>query len=215
MLLAAVLLLAVAVGVSIVPAGETEKPETEEKSTSNWPLFRGNSLSQGVASGSLVEKPELLWKFQVKDGAFEGTPAVVDGIVYIADLDGTLFALRLANGKKSWEYKIEGGFIASPAVHQKRVYVGDYDGNFYCVDATNGKALWAFKTQAEIDASANFYKDKVLIGSSDATLYCLNTADGTLAWKHEIADQIRCSPTIVGNRCFLAGCDGRLHIIDI
>ncbi|MFP6649236.1 MAG: PQQ-binding-like beta-propeller repeat protein, partial [Pirellulaceae bacterium] len=67
----------------------------------------------------------------------------------------------------------------------------------------------------EIDSSANFYKDKVLIGSQDATLYCLNAADGELAWKYEIADQIRCSPTIVGNRCFLAGCDGRLHIIDI
>ena len=51
--------------------------------------------------------------------------------------------------------------------------------------------------------------------SQDATLYCLMAETGDLAWKHMIDDQIRCAPTIVDNRAFLAGCDGRLHIIDI
>ncbi|MFP6647950.1 MAG: PQQ-binding-like beta-propeller repeat protein, partial [Pirellulaceae bacterium] len=162
LLLPATLLLSLVIA---LPAIEKGKPDAKPESSSNWPLFRGNSLSQGVATGTLVEKPELLWKFRVKEGAFEGTPAVADGTVYIADLDGTLFALSLKNGRKTWEYKIDGGFIASPAVHQKRVYVGDYDGRFYCVDALTGKPLWAFETQAEIDSSANFYKDKVLIGS--------------------------------------------------
>jgi outer membrane protein assembly factor BamB len=30
-----------------------------------------------------------------------------------------------------------------------------------------------------------------------------------------IEDQIRCSPTIVEDRVFLAGCDGKLHILDL
>ena len=34
-------------------------------------------------------------------------------------------------------------------------------------------------------------------------------------WKHTIDDQIRCSPTIVEDRVFLAGCDGKLHILDL
>ncbi|HND56634.1 MAG TPA: PQQ-like beta-propeller repeat protein, partial [Pirellulaceae bacterium] len=37
----------------------------------------------------------------------------------------------------------------------------------------------------------------------------------TLKWKFAIADQIRCSPTIVENRAFVAGCDSKLHIIDL
>src|SRR5690606_39376996 len=48
-----------------------------------------------------------------------------------------------------------------------------------------------------------------------ATLYCLNAKTGKLVWKFVIDDQIRCTPTVVGNRCFLAGCDSRLHIIDL
>jgi outer membrane protein assembly factor BamB len=59
----------------------------------------------------------------------------------------------------------------------------------------------------------------VLVGSQDAALACLDLAGGALVWKHEIADQIRCSPTVArtsaGDRVFLAGCDGRLHVIDV
>ncbi len=38
---------------------------------------------------------------------------------------------------------------------------------------------------------------------------------GEEAWKYQIEDQIRCSPTIVEGRAFLAGCDGKLHVIDL
>src|SRR6185369_1479013 len=45
--------------------------------------------------------------------------------------------------------------------------------------------------------------------------YCLNAKTGEEQWTHKIGDQIRCSPTVVENRCFLAGCDGKLHIINL
>ena len=70
-------------------------------------------------------------------------------------------------------------------------------------------------TQAEIDACANFYKGNVLVGSQDATLYCFGARTGKVIWKHQIEDQIRGSPTVVEDRCFVAGCDGKLHIIDL
>ena len=49
------------------PATEAGKPEAEQATDSNWPLFRGNSLSQGVASGTLLENPDLLWTFKGKE----------------------------------------------------------------------------------------------------------------------------------------------------
>ncbi len=94
LLLLAMLLLVTTI---TVPAGEDAKPDKEKESSSNWPLFRGNSLAQGVATCTLPENPELLWKFRVKEGAFEGSAAFVDGVVDIADLDGTLFAHKLSN----------------------------------------------------------------------------------------------------------------------
>ena len=181
----------------------------------DWPLFRGDAVSSGVARGSLPDKLDVLWKFEVKGGAFDATPAIVGGVVYLGDADGRLYALDLKTGDKKWERKLEAGFIAAPAVRNGLLYIGDMDGKFFCFDTDTGQPRWDFATQAEIDSSANFYKDQVLVGSQDATLYCLNARDGKLAWKFSIADQIRCSPTIVENRCFVAGCDSRLHVIDL
>ena len=54
----------------------------------DWPLFRGNPQSTGVAPQPLPEPLQLIWKFSVAQGAFEGTPAIQDGVVYIGDMDG-------------------------------------------------------------------------------------------------------------------------------
>ena len=192
-----------------------DKSEPTEKKVDNWEYFRGNSLSQGVAQSLLPEKPELLWEFEVKEGAFEVTPAIVDGVIYVGDLDGALFALNLKDGKQIWKSTIESGFVSSVAYRDGQIYLGDYDGVFYCFRAKDGKKLWEYETGAEVNSSANFYKEHVLVGSQDATLYCLAAKDGSLIWKHELADQIRCSPTVVGDRTFVAGCDAKLHIIDL
>lgn len=187
----------------------------EAAADADWPMFRGDSQSTGVARSKLPNDLELLWKFAVPKGAFEGTPAIVAGVVYIGDLDGSLYALDLATGEQKWVQKLEGGFTASPAVRDGLIFIGDYDGRFYCVRAEDGKLLWQYEAEAEIDGSANFFKDRVLFGSQDATLYCLRAKTGELIWKHAIEDQIRCSPTIVEGRCFVAGCDGQLHIIRV
>ncbi len=43
----------------------------------------------------------------------------------------------------------------------------------------------------------------------------LNATTGRESWKYQIEDQIRCSPTIVEGRAFLAGCDSKLHVLDV
>src|SRR5262245_16201150 len=180
-----------------------------------WPLGRGNALATGVAITTLPEKPELIWKVTVEKGAFEGTPVIADGVVYLGDMDGKVYAWRLADGKELWTYKVESGFMASPAIRGSLLYIGDIDGKFYALDIKTGQPIWTFAAEAEIDNGANFWKENVLFGSQDANLYCLDAQSGKLVWKFAIADQIRCMPTVVGDRSFVAGCDSTLHIIDL
>ncbi len=180
-----------------------------------WPLGRGNALADGVARTRLPEKPEVLWKVTIEKGAFDGTPVIADGVVYLGDMDGKVYAWNLADGKEIWSYKVESGFIAAPAIRGNLLYIGDMDGTFYAIDIKSGKPKWTFNAEAEIDNGANFWKDNVLFGSQDSKLYCLNAVSGELVWKFAIQDQIRCMPTVVGDRSFVAGCDSILHIIDL
>ena len=125
--------------------GPVSKPAEIEASPADvWRTFRGTWTSTGVTKASLPKELELLWTFKVEKGAFEASAAIEGGRVFVADLDGKVFALDLKTGEKVWEYATESGFIASPTLHDKKVYIGDYDGRFYCLDAETGKAVCVF-----------------------------------------------------------------------
>ena len=182
----------------------------------SWPLFRGDPQARGIAKTTLPDRPQLLWSIKVEGGAFESTPAIDGGVVYLADMDGKLSAVSLADGKEQWHHQIEGGgYIASPAIRGELVYIGDIDGKFYALDRKSGQPRWTHEADAQIDSGANFWKDNVLFGSQDANLYCLDAVTGKEVWKFAIQDQIRCTPTVVGDRSFVAGCDSQFHIIDL
>ena len=206
---------AVGVGMSGILWQQAMANATAKTPTDSWTLFRGDEYATGVTSSCLPDEPKMLWKYEVKNGAFEATPVIKDGICYVPDLDGVLHAIQLSDGKSKWTKKTNAfAFAASPALKDDRIFVGDIDGLFYCYNLA-GEEQWKFETQAEINSSACFYDGKVLFGSQDATLYCVDQNNGKLAWKIEVQDQIRCSPTVVQDRSFVAGCDGHLHIIDL
>jgi outer membrane protein assembly factor BamB len=180
-----------------------------------WPLARGDQQGTGVARTTLPDAPEMLWRFSVEKGSFESTPAIVDGVVYVGEMNEKLFALKLESGEKIWEVEGPLGFPGAPAVRNGKVYVGDGEGTFYCLAASDGSELWRYATEAEIIAGANFWRDKVVVGSQDARLYCLDAASGEEVWKLQIENQIRSFSSVVEDRCFVMQCDGTLHIVDL
>jgi outer membrane protein assembly factor BamB len=185
----------------------------------SWPLSRGDQQATGVAHTRLPEKPQVLWKFSIPKSSVESPPAIVDGVVYVGDMQANLYALKLVTakpaGEKLWNFPGQLGFPGSPAVRNGKVYAGDGDGVFYCLQAKDAKVVWKQPTDAEIVAGANFWKDKVLVGSQDSRLYCFDADTGEIAWKLQIENQIRSFSTIVEDRCFVMQCDGKLHVVDL
>lgn len=184
----------------------------DEAKTGDWRVFRGNTAQTGVSALALPDKLEVLWKFSTKD-SIEGAAAIADGVVYIGSFDEYLYALDLADGKEKWKYKA-GPLKASPAVRDGVVCVGNVDGIFHCVDAAKGQKRWTFETDGEITSGANFAGDLILFGSHDETLYCL-TKEGKKKWTFQTQGPVYGSPTLAGGRTFVAGCDSKLHVLDI
>ncbi|HMO15088.1 MAG TPA: PQQ-binding-like beta-propeller repeat protein [Pirellulaceae bacterium] len=199
------------------PALDTINAQEEPKAESDsWKLFRGNPRSNGVTKTELPIEMSVLWRFEVPRGAFESSPVIEAGVLYIGDLDGKVYALELETGETKWEFTTDDklGFTSSPAIRDDLIYLGDITGLFYCLDK-QGNEKWRYQTNGEINSSANFFADNVLFGSQDGTLYCLNARSGEEIWKYEAKDQIRCSPTIVGEQVFLAGCDSQLQAVNL
>ena len=180
-----------------------------------WTTERGGSLSQGKSPSPMPQAPRELWSYEVDGGAFDATPVIVDGQVFVCDADGETHCLNLADGKPIWKHESESGYIAAAAVQGDRVIVCNYDGEVLCLSRSDGSELWKFKTEAQIDSGATFYQGAALVTSEDGNLYCLSLEDGSLRWKYETGDQLRCSAAVAGDVTFLGGCDSVLHIVDL
>jgi alcohol dehydrogenase (cytochrome c) len=97
------------------------------------------------------------------NGNLEATPLVDDGIMYITDGWGSVYAIDVTGGKKGvirWKF--------NPEVD--RVWAGDVA----CCGVNNrGVALW---------------KDKIISAALDGRLFALNRATGEKIWERKVAD---------------------------
>ncbi len=68
------------------------------------------------------------------------TAAIADGIVYISDLSGFLYALDAETGEHFWTYDVFAAIWGSAFVADGKVYIGDEDGDVAILKAGKGKA---------------------------------------------------------------------------
>lgn len=183
-------------------------------------MFRGTAEGTGRSAAVLPLPLEPRWQQKVSEIGFDATPVIAEGVIYLGDLDGTFSAVNLADGSVRWQVSGSLGYTSSAAACGDVIVVGDIDGMVRGLSAADGTTLWTHESAGEISGGPTVLPAegdlplRVLVGSQDATLVCLAAADGRVLWSHTIADQIRCSPTVASGRVFLAGCDGKLHVID-
>ncbi len=82
------------------------------------------------------------WEVTGLDGV-SGTPAVVDGTVYVGDWTGHVRALDAASGEELWAQQVSPGYIGgSVAVDGDRVVAGTFDARLVALDRDSGEVVW-------------------------------------------------------------------------
>jgi len=180
--LAAAMLTSLLMATALTPAQAAdmtfERALNVDKEPQNWLLHYGNY--QGHRFSRLKEintenVKNLKVAFSVALGGFEGagtrykfgnleaTPIVEDGIMYMPDGWGTVYAVDVTNPKKgTFKWKFDP--------KTDRAWAGDVA----CCGVNNrGVALW---------------KDKVISISLDGRLFAINKATGELVWERKVAD---------------------------
>lgn len=94
------------------------------------------------------------------------TAAIDDGIVYISDLSGFLYALDAKTGEHHWTYDAFAAIWGSPYVADGKVYLGDEDGDVAILKTGKKQELLA-----EINVGASVYTTPV---AHDGVLYVLS-----------------------------------------
>lgn len=187
----------------------------------DWPFARGDAESTGATDVTLPNEPQVVWTYEAGETSLEATPVVAKGVAYFGDFDGTMHAVRVADGSLVWKQPIEGAGFSSPAaVDGNALYAPDVEGVVRCLAIADGAERWAFETESEMYGGPLVHKlasgeSLVLLPTEGGTLFALDAATGKEKWRFTIDAPLRCTPTIVGGHALLAGCDGKLHTLDV
>ena len=146
--------------------GVGQDPEHGEGQGNLWAI-------DGTGSGDITETAAVWHRGGEDFHRTISTAAIKDGLLYIADLSGFLYALDAETGEHYWTYDAFAAVWGSAFVADGKVYLGDEDGDVAVLKA--GKELEVLN---EINLGSAIYttpvaKDGVLFIASRNTLFAI------------------------------------------
>jgi outer membrane protein assembly factor BamB len=128
-----------------------------------------------------------LWTVETEFGearawGSSSTPAVVDGLVYVAG-DKTIYCLDANDGKKLWKQDLPGKEISSsPLVVDGLVVI--QAGPLHAFDAKSGEMIWKVNELSGTNSSPSLWEHegKKYILSNGGRIGLVDPAEGALLW---------------------------------
>ena len=156
----------------------SEEPQNWITYSGGYAGLRHSPLTQITPAN--VKNLELKWILPNQVfGAWQSSPIVVDGMMYITQRPNDVLAVDAKTGRVFWQYR----YVVSPdarvccgannrgvAILGDSLYMGTLDGHLVAIDRTSGRSLWDVpvgdpKLGYSITMAPLIVKDKVLVGS--------------------------------------------------
>ena len=204
--------------------GQTTPTSTSAKPWSFGYVGNIDQTRVAVGQSGPLDLSTPRWVFKT-DRKISGSPAVVDGKVYIGSDDHNLYCLDAYTGQKIWNFTTGYWVGASPAVADGKVYTGADDGNIYCLDANTGTKIWETYAGGLFDkimmpqelqsrSSPIVVGNRLYVGALDGKVYCLRTSDGDDVWTYTTGGPIGGSPVYSDGVIYIVSTDTYLYAID-
>ncbi|MCA9226176.1 MAG: PQQ-like beta-propeller repeat protein, partial [Planctomycetales bacterium] len=145
----------------------------------DWPqLLSGPRRSGNVPDLTLPTNLGLARAIPMTDAIFT-SPVVSDGMVYVLDGSGVVFAVDTDTLDVRWKFETRGGLgncnnVASPAVVGDYLHVGTTAGYYYVLDKRTGALVKEIDCEEPIYSAPAVGKDRVYFATLGARVYCLD-----------------------------------------
>ena len=178
------LLLTVAVTGTLRAQVGPERLANAAREGSNWLMYSGGYFSQrfstltGITPAN-AKTLELKWMYQAAAaGAWQTSPLVVDGVMYLTQRPNDVVALDAKTGRVFWIYRHTldptqivccGANNRGLAILNDTLFMGTLDAHLVAIDARTGRALWNTKVAESkggysVTHAPLVVKDKIIVG---------------------------------------------------
>jgi len=128
----------------------------------------------------------LIWTYSLHANPLSFN-AYHNGLVFIADTGGYVYAINSTNGWLIWKNKIGSTIdISSPTLSGGLLFIGtrDFDkGAFFALDEISGKILWKYNIGSSVSAPPSIVNGMMLCGADDWHMYAFDFGIGSDDWK--------------------------------
>jgi outer membrane protein assembly factor BamB len=152
----------------------------------DWTQFRLNASNNAVLPGNL----NAHWEVET-GGSISASPTFADGIVYIGNNAGTLFALRAEDGHIVWKHHVSNALMSAPLIYHGLVIAGE--GNSTSSGPSPGQPLQ--------------------VGDGLSALIAFDARTGVIRWRAPLQGSGMPTPAIIDG--ILVHHDGSGHITAI
>jgi len=164
-----------------------------------------DAIDSRISSANVTKLREA-WAFKLTGtpaagvshtGALAMGPVVVNGVVYVQDLDCNVYALDLTTGKLKWEYQVNIPEQTGPgpngvAVTDGVVY-GDTPSTVFALNAATGKTIWVdssllssdqgtFEIQPQVTGGRVYLSSAYGSGPGGGVAMALSASTGKKLW---------------------------------
>ena len=207
-----ILLQAVAAGCLSIAAGAFGPPAAGQAGdwrgspANDFPLAGGDYFNQRYSAldqinTTNVDKLGGAWSIHIDEGGaagnLDGTPIVVNGVMYVSTARQHVLAIDAATGAIKWRYRPGSetriGANKGVAVGDGKVFVGRRDNVLVALDQQTGRVVWERRLTdhpaAYTSAAPVFYNGRVYIGTAGGDngargqLGAYDAKTGTEIWK--------------------------------
>ncbi len=169
-------------------------------------------------------KLELLWDESDGDGtdelAVNLVPAIADGRIIIADIEGLIQARNPANGELLWEVETDLPITAGPVIDNDLLFVGTGKAEVLALKVESGEAVWKQRVSSAVLALPVVADDILLIRTIDGKDLALNRTDGKQIWVLEhLAPALSIrgdgAPVVADDNVIIGYASGKLVAVNI
>ena len=195
-----------------------------ESAVVGTPVWDGNYAYVASALGTetltciFLREGKRHWT--AKYGPIETSPLLIGEFLYVTTLDGTLIAVKKADGMEFWKFETDvkdqrKPIRSSPASDGEIVAFGSDDGWIYAVERLSGKLRWKYQTGASVFATPVLQEGTCVVGSLDGSLYAIDARTGELRWKYDTDSKIYAPAAVSKSLVFIGGSGGEVLAISL